>query len=94
MVPPRKRVHVVVRGYVQGIFFRETTRRKAAALGVRGWVRNRPEGSVEAVFEGNPRSVDELVAWCRRGPIGAEVDGVESVEEPYEGKFIRFEVRW
>ena len=87
-------MRVVVHGLVQGVFFRETTRRKAAALGVSGWVRNRPEGSVEAVFEGEPRHVDELVAWCGHGPIGAEVDEVETVEEPPRGDLHRFEVRW
>ena len=93
-MPSSKRVHVVIHGYVQGVFFRETTRRKAAALGVTGWVRNRPEGSVEAVFEGETRLVDALVAWCRRGPIGAEVDGVDAVEEPPRGDRHLFEVRW
>ncbi len=87
-------MRVVVYGHVQGVFFRETTRRKAAALGVTGWVRNRPEGSVEAVFEGEPRLVDEMVGWCRRGPIGAEVDDVDAVEEPPQSELSRFEVRW
>jgi acylphosphatase len=87
-------VRVVVYGLVQGVFFRETTRRKAVALGVRGWVRNRPEGSVEAVFEGEPRAVDEIVGWCKRGPIGAEVDDVEAREEPSEDALAGFEVRW
>ncbi len=93
-MPSSKRVRVVVYGHVQGVFFRETTRRKAAAFGVVGWVRNRPEGSVEAVFEGEPRLVDEMVAWCRRGPIGAEVDDVDAVEEPPQSELSRFEVRW
>ena len=93
-MPSSKRVRVVVHGLVQGVFFRETTRRKAAAFGVTGWVRNRPEGSVEAVFEGEPRRVDELIAWCRRGPIGAEVDDVDEVEEIPRGDQHSFEVRW
>jgi acylphosphatase len=93
-MPSRKRVRVVVYGHVQGVFFRETARRKAVTLGVTGWVRNLPEGSVEAVFEGEPRLVDELVAWCRRGPIGAEVDDVDTVEETPQGSPPRFEVRW
>lgn len=87
-------MRVVVYGHVQGVFFRETTRRKATTLGVTGWVRNRTEGSVEAVFEGETRLVDELVAWCRRGPIGAEVDDVDAVEEAPRGDLHRFEVRW
>lgn len=90
----KKRVRIVVYGYVQGVGFRESARRKAVAFGVTGWVRNRPEGSVEAVFEGESRLVDELVGWCRRGPIGAEVEDVDVVEEAPQGDLPRFEIRW
>jgi acylphosphatase len=72
-----------VRGRVQGVFFRAETRARAQSLGVAGWVRNTPDGSVEAVFEGDPDRVDSMVEWCRRGPAGAVVDEVEVVgEEP------------
>jgi acylphosphatase len=75
----------VVSGRVQGVFFRDTTRRRAEAAGVAGWVRNTREGEVEAVFEGEPQAVDELVEFCRRGPSRAEVSSVEVVEEEPEG---------
>ncbi len=73
-----------MRGRVQGVFFRDTTRRNAEAAGVAGWVSNRPDGAVEAVFEGDPQAVDQLVEFARRGPSGAEVDSVDIVEEEPE----------
>jgi acylphosphatase len=75
----------VVRGRVQGVWFRGSTREAARAAGVRGWVRNRPDGSVEAVFEGEGEAVASLVAFCDHGPPGARVDAVELSEEPAEG---------
>jgi acylphosphatase len=79
------RRRVVVRGRVQGVFFRDTVRRKARELGVAGWVANRADGAVEAVFEGDPNPVEQMVALCRRGPRGAEVQSVEAVQEQPEG---------
>jgi acylphosphatase len=79
------RRHVVVRGLVQGVFFRDSVRRQAIALGVHGWVRNAHDGAVEAVFEGEPEAVERLVAFCRRGPRGARVDDVEVSEESVAG---------
>ena len=76
-----KRVHVTVRGRVQGVFFRAEARARAESLGVSGWVRNASDGTVEAVFEGDPERVDSMVEWCRRGPSGALVDEVEVTEE-------------
>ena len=72
-----KRAHVLVRGAVQGVFFRAETRNRARSLGVDGWVRNTPDGAVEAVFEGDDERVESMVEWCRRGPAGATVDEVE-----------------
>ena len=72
-----KRARVVASGVVQGVFFRTETRDRARSLGVAGWVRNVPDGTVEAVFEGNDEKVDSMVEWCRRGPSGAGVDDVE-----------------
>jgi acylphosphatase len=77
-------MRVLVSGTVQGVFFRDTCRRMAGRQGVRGWVRNLPDGRVEAVFEGDPEPVGRLVAWCRRGPSGAEVRDVRDLEEPPE----------
>ena len=68
---------------MQGVFFRAETRDRARSLGVTGWVRNARDGSVEAVFEGEPGHVDTLVSWCRRGPAGADVTDVDvEWEEP------------
>jgi acylphosphatase len=86
------RQRVVVSGQVQGVFFRDSTRREAGRRGVAGWVCNRADGAVEAVFEGEPEAVEALVAFCSRGPRGAEVAGVEASEEPVEG-LTGFEVR-
>jgi acylphosphatase len=86
------RRRVVAHGRVQGVFFRDTARRKAVQRGVAGWVRNRPDGAVEAVFEGDPQAVAELVAFCERGPRGADVDRVETSDEEPEG-LSGFEVR-
>jgi acylphosphatase len=66
---------------VQGVFFRDDCRREAVAAGVDGWVGNRPDGRVEAVFEGEPEGVDRLVSWCRTGPPSALVTGIEVFDE-------------
>ncbi len=72
-----KRAEVVVRGAVQGVFFRVETRDRARSLGLGGWVRNRADGSVEAAFEGDDERVESMVSWCARGPSGAQVDEVD-----------------
>jgi acylphosphatase len=79
------RRHLVVRGTVQGVGYRWSLSREARRLGVHGWVRNRPDGTVEAVAEGPDESVAGLVAWCRSGPGGAAVTAVEVTEETPEG---------
>ena len=79
------RRRVVVHGRVQGVFFRDSVRRRAAQRDVRGWVRNVPDGTVEAVFEGEPDAVERLVAFCREGPRDAEVDRVDVYDESPEG---------
>jgi acylphosphatase len=76
---------VVVHGSVQGVFFRDTTRRRAESRGVAGWVRNCPDGSVEAWFEGDGDAVDALLAFAREGPRGADVTDVEVHEVAPEG---------
>lgn len=80
------RRRAVVHGRVQGVFFRDTTRRMAASRGVAGWVRNNPDGTVEAAFEGPPDAVDVLIAFCREGPRGAVVDHVDVSEEEPQGE--------
>jgi acylphosphatase len=79
----RRRVRV--HGLVQGVFFRDTVRRRARSAGVSGWVRNNWDGTVEAVLEGEPDAVERLVDFCREGPRGALVDRIEVVEEAPEG---------
>ena len=76
---------MVVRGLVQGVFFRDSTRRQARRHGVAGWVSNRADGAVEAVFEGEADAVERLVAFSREGPRGAQVESVEVTEEQPEG---------
>jgi acylphosphatase len=86
------RRRAIIHGRVQGVFFRDTTRRQAASRRVSGWVRNRPDGTVEAVFEGDPAAVEAMLAFCREGPRGAQVDRVEVLDEKPEG-LSGFEVR-
>lgn len=86
------RAHVFVSGDVQGVFFRYETRERARARGLAGWVRNLPDGRVEAVFEGARHAVEAMVAWCREGPRGARVTEIEVADEQPEG-LGSFEVR-
>ena len=79
------RRHVIVRGLVQGVFFRDSVRRRASSAGVAGWVRNTHEGAVEAVFEGETEAVAQLVAFCHDGPRGARVDSIEVTDDVPEG---------
>ncbi|MEV0410655.1 acylphosphatase [Streptomyces sp. NPDC050448] len=80
----RVRSRVIVHGMVQGVFFRDTCRRTALDHGAAGWVRNLPDGTVEAVFEGDAITVARMVAWTRHGPSGASVTRVELHEEQPE----------
>ncbi|MDI3403956.1 acylphosphatase [Streptomyces cavernicola] len=86
------RKRVVVTGEVQGVFFRDTCRRTALEYRVAGWVRNLPDGSVEAVFEGEPHHVAILVEWARKGPPAATVRDLSVMNEEAEG-LEGFEVR-
>jgi acylphosphatase len=79
------RKRVIVHGRVQGVFFRDTTRRLADSRGVAGWVRNNPDGSVEAAFEGPADAVDAMVCYMHEGPRGAGVDKVDVFDEEAEG---------
>jgi acylphosphatase len=80
------RRRVIVRGRVQGVFFRDSVRRLAVQRGIAGSVRNRPDGTVEAVFEGEPEGVERLVEFCRKGPRGASVESVEVADEAPRGE--------
>ena len=79
------RRRVVIAGFVQGVFFRDSTRRLARQHGVSGWVANRRDGNVEAIFEGDLEAVERLVSFSRRGPRGARVDWVQVTDEEPEG---------
>jgi len=86
------RAHVFVSGKVQGVFYRDTTKKEADKRGVRGWVRNLRDGRVEAVFEGDAQAVDAMVAWCRVGSPLSRPTFVERLDEAEEG-LAGFEIR-
>ena len=88
------RAHAIISGRVQGVFFRVETQRAAEGFGVSGWVRNRRDGSVEAVFEGWQQDVDAALNWCRQGPRRARVDTVDINWQDYTGEFDRFDVTY
>ena len=88
------RAHVVIHGRVQGVFFRAYTADEANALEVKGWVRNLPNGNVEAVFEGEEKAVQNMIAWCRQGPPRAHVTRVDVDQEPYWGEFHGFKIEY
>jgi len=87
------RVHIFVSGRVQGVFFRENTKKRARKLGITGWVRNLPDGRVEAVFEGEKRKVEELINRTKKGSLIARVDELKVILEEYKEEFDNFEIR-
>ena len=89
-----KRLHVIISGRVQGVFFRAYTRETAVALKLSGWVRNLHDGSVEAVFEGEDANVQKMLEWCKKGPPHAIVNKVDAAEEPYTGEFLDFRITY
>ena len=89
----KARAHVIVAGRVQGVFFRVETKRQAEKYNVNGWVRNMPDGNVEAVFEGEEDNVKQLIKFCQHGPLVAEVTNVNVIREPFRDEFRRFEVK-
>ena len=93
MMESGERAHVYISGQVQGVFFRDSARERAEQLGLAGWVRNLPDGRVEAIFEGPSEKVREMVRWCEEGPSHAEVEDVEAEIEASEGDLEGFEVR-
>jgi len=90
----KARAHVFVSGRVQGIFFRSETKHKADRYDVKGWVRNLPDGRVEAVFEGEEETVKALIEFCKRGPPGARITNVDLRWEKFAGEFGAFRVRY
>jgi acylphosphatase len=88
------RAHAVISGRVQGVFFRMETKRAADGLGVFGWVRNKRDGTVEAVFEGPEKSAMSVLEWCKEGPPIAKVTNVDVTWEDYKGEFSSFDVTY
>lgn len=88
------RAHVIISGRVQGVFFRMETQRAADARGVDGWVKNRPEGTVEAVFEGEKPRVETMIDWCWKGSPHSKVDNVKVTWETYTGDYSGFNVNY
>jgi acylphosphatase len=98
-LPPRmgsrmgqKRIHLVVRGRVQDVFFRASAQREARRLGLTGWVRNRTDGAVELIAEGEEDQVKDLLAWAQHGPSTARVDKVDTRWRSYTGEFADFRI--
>ncbi len=85
------RVHFIIRGRVQGVFFRASAQDEARLRQLTGWVRNRSDGAVELVAEGSDKALEAFTAWCRRGPPGAHVEALEEIVERETGRFRDFQ---
>ncbi len=94
MMTTNARARVVIEGRVQGVFFRAETQRAAQRLGVGGWVRNRPDGTVEALFEGPSQAVNQAVDWCWQGSAGSKVSDVKIEWQQYTGEFQEFAITY
>lgn len=90
----KERVHLIVSGFVQGVFFRSNTKEVAGKLGLTGWVRNLEDGRVEILAEGEKDKLDKLIEWAKKGPELARVENVEIKWEEYKGEFEDFEIRY
>jgi acylphosphatase len=90
----KARLHIQVYGIVQGVFFRSSTEEKAFSLGITGWVKNMRDGSVEILAEGEREALEELLAWCKKGPEGSRVDRAEHSWEDFTGEFKSFYVTY
>ncbi len=88
----KKRIRLLISGRVQRVFFRDSAKRKALALGICGWVKNREDGGVEILIEGEDRIIDDMINWSKKGPVLARVDGIEIIEEGYSGEFKDFKI--
>ncbi len=86
------RTHLIIEGRVQGVWFRESARREAVSLRVTGWVRNRPDRTVEALIEGPEHAVNRLVSWCRKGPPSAKVTSIRQEQETWQGEYDSFDI--
>ena len=91
--PSQTRIRLIVKGRVQGVYFRASTVQCARHLGLTGWVMNRYDGSVEMVAEGRPDGIEEFIVWCRQGPPGARVDEVDLQRQDFRGEFSGFRIK-
>lgn len=89
----RERVELRIAGRVQGVWYRASAEKEARRLGLAGWVRNGEDGTVEAVAEGERAALEDFIAWCRKGPIAARVDDVQTRWSPATGEFEGFSTR-
>jgi acylphosphatase len=87
-----KQVHLFVRGRVQGVFFRASAQREARRLGLTGWVKNRPDGAIEVLAEGEEEEIKELIGWAHKGPSAARVDSVDVRWRSYTGQHADFRI--
>ena len=90
----KKRLHIIVHGQVQGIFFRATAKEKAVQMGISGWIRNNSDGTVEGVFEGEEKSLKEILVFCRHGPSLAKVEEVKEKWRECTNEFRSFDIRY
>lgn len=88
-----KRIHVIVKGIVQGVYYRYNALKKAEEYHLTGWVRNRADKSVEMVCEGTEENINNILRWCKKGPEGAHVREIETIWEQYTGEFNDFKIR-
>jgi len=86
------RVHIIVSGKVQGVYYRQNTAQKAQELGIVGWVRNLSDGRVESVMEGLDVDIDKMLSWCKSGPKDALVTEIEIMNEEYKKEFSTFDI--
>jgi len=90
----KKRIHIIIGGRVQGVFFRYGTKRQARILNVTGWVRNNLDRTVEIIAEGEEDNLKQLIAWCRKGPLIARVDNIKTEWKEFKGEFEYFSIRY
>jgi len=89
-----KRIHLIIKGYVQGVAYRHKARMQARLRHLTGWARNTPDGNVELVAEGQDQDITAFLAWCRQGPDGAEIKDIKILDEQPAGEFTDFVVRY
>ena len=87
------RKYAIIKGLVQGVWFRASTQEQALAHHVTGWVKNTYDGNVEAIFEGEAEKVEKVIQWCHKGPIGSNVEEVEVETEEYQGEYSTFSIK-